>query len=139
MARDDEVAHNAGTEALGFALGALQVGGVPRYELALDSEALRPGANVSGNVDIEAGRFTRVLYTLDRATHATLLHATGELAYEHPLAAPLMPLDEPSSVANPIANTLRQVAFFFESSRACRNSTPGAACAAAVRAPPATP
>jgi hypothetical protein len=132
MARDDEVAHNAGTEALAFAFGAVQVGGVPRYEVALESKALHPGSSVMGNIDIEGSQLTRVLYTLDSATHSTLVYGNGEFGYEHPLGELLTPLDEPSKVDNPVANTLRRVAFFFESSRAC------AGCAA-VMAPSATP
>ena len=46
-----------------------------------------------------------------------------------------MALSEPSKVDNPTADTLRQVAFFFESSRACRSAAVGAACAAKVMAP----
>jgi dienelactone hydrolase len=137
MARDDEVAHNSGTEALAHALGAVVVGGEPRYVTQLDDDQLRPGAALSANLAVEGGAVTRVLYVLDPATHGALTLARDRVRYEHPLSAPFIPLDSPGNVDNPIAESLMQVAFFFESYRACLDATPAALCAASVMAPTA--
>ena len=93
--------HNAGTEALAFAFGALQVGGVPRYEVALESKALRPRIERHGqHRHRRQPAHARPLHA-GPATHSTLVYASDEFGYEHPLAEPLTPLDEPSKVDNP--------------------------------------
>jgi hypothetical protein len=135
MARGDEVAHNRGTEALAYALGAVLVGGEPGYVTELATDELRPGATLSANFDVEGGAITRVLYVLDPATHDALTRARDRIAYVHPLSAPFERLDAPVTVDNPIAEGLMQIAFFFESHRACRSATPASFCAASVMAP----
>jgi hypothetical protein len=138
MARDDEVAHNAGTEALAHALGAALVGGDAGYVTDWVPDDLRPGATLSANLDVEGGAITRVLYVLDPATHDALSRALGSVRYEHPVTAPFRPLAVEMTIDNPIAASLMQVAFFFESHRACRSATPAALCAASVMAPTTT-
>jgi dienelactone hydrolase len=135
VARDDEVAHNSGTEALAHALNAVIVGGDAEYVPQLGTDTLRPGATLSANRDVEGGAVTRALYVLEPATHAALTHAQDSVNYRQPLVAPLSPLDRASTIDNPIDATLMQVAFFFESYRACRSATPAALCAASVMAP----
>jgi dienelactone hydrolase len=134
VARDDEVANNAGTEALAHALAAAIVGGEPAFVTELPVEPLRPGATFRANLDVEGGAITRVLYVLDPATHDTLTRARGTVEYEHPLQAPFTQIDPALVIDNPIAPTLTQAAFFFESYRACRLATPTAVCAASVMA-----
>jgi hypothetical protein len=139
MARHDEVAHNGGTEALAHSLGAVLVGGQPGHVDQIDKAEVRPGATLSANLDVEGGAVTRVLYVLEPATHDALTHALGSVHYEHPLSAPFTPLDADLTVDNPIAASLMQVAFFFESYRACQSATPAAFCAASVMAPLSAP
>jgi hypothetical protein len=105
----------------------------------LDDDELRPGAALSANLPVEGGAVTRVLYVLDPATHGALTLARDRVRYEHPISVPFVPLDAPDDVDNPIAESLRQVAFFFESYRACLNATPAALCAASVMAPTSAP
>jgi hypothetical protein len=137
---DDEVVHNRSAEALGYALGAVFVGGKPRYVPGFNTDELRPGATLSGNYTVDSGAVTRVLYVIDPATHEVLVNAKGTRGYEVPLAAPLSPLPSPIEIDNPISQTLTQVVYFFESLRACyaavpeKVKTPAANCAAAVRA-----
>lgn len=141
MARDDEFVHNRSTEALGFALGVALVGGKPKYVPDLLTDAFRPDATLSGNFDVEEGAVTRVMSLLEPATHDTLTKARGTRAYQVPLIRPFLPLSSAITIANPIAQTLAQIVFFFESQRACTsamlaNKKGGASvCAATVRAP----
>ena len=136
MARNDETVDNQGSEALADALGAEISGGEPNYVLELPVHAVRPGATLSGNVAVDGGTVTRVLYVLDPATHDALIFEHGEQAYQLPLERPFVARSSPLSVDNPLAATAMQVAFFFESYRACRTATPNAVCAASVQAPP---
>jgi dienelactone hydrolase len=135
MARDDEVAHNAGTEELAYALGAQIAGGDPHYALQLMPHELRPGATISGNFEVEGGAVTRVVYVLDPATHTALTHARGSVTVEHPVDRPWTELDDAQEIENPIADALMQVTFFFESYRSCTTMTPAEFCAASVVAP----
>jgi hypothetical protein len=135
MARDDEVVHNRGTELLASALGAVLVGGDPAYVHELKTESIRPGATSSGNFAADGGSVTRVLYELDPATHDGLTLAVGERQYQHPVAPPFTLLPNASRVDNPIATTMTQLAFFFESLRTCATTTPPTTCAGSVEAP----
>jgi dienelactone hydrolase len=135
MARDDESVHNRSTEALASALGAEIIGGDPNYVLDLPVYGLRPGETRSGNLLVDDGAVTRVLYVLDPATHAGLVVARDAQKYQLPLARPFMLRKRPIAVDNPIEQTLMQVAFFLESYRACHTATPAATCAASVQAP----
>jgi hypothetical protein len=82
-----------------------------------------------------------VLYLLDPSTHELLTLERGTQSYDHPaggLSAPFSPLVPPRVVNNPIAATLTQIAFFFESLRACSATGAGTGaksmCAASVQA-----
>jgi dienelactone hydrolase len=136
MARDDESVHNRSTEALASALGAEIIGGDPNYVLDLRVHGLRPGETRSGNLPVDDGAVTRVLYVLDPATHAALVLAHDAQKYQLPLARPFVPRKREIAVDNPIDATLMQVAFFLASYRACHTETPTATCAASVQAPP---
>lgn len=135
MTRDDEVVHNSGTESLAHALGDVLVGGGPGYVTQLVSDDVRPGAALTANVLVEGGAVTRVLYVLDPATHEALTLARDSVRYVHPVRAPFVPLASPRTVDNPIEPSLMQVAFFFQSYRACLSATPTDVCAASVMAP----
>jgi hypothetical protein len=82
---------------------------------------------------------TRVLYLLDPSSHELLTLEHGTQRYDHPpegLSAPFTALEPARVVNNPIAATLTQIAFFFESLRACNMAGSGAKpmCAASVQA-----
>jgi hypothetical protein len=64
-----------------------------------------------------------------------LLRGGGSRSYAVPATRPFGPLDEPQQFDNPIGDALMQVAFFFESWRACGTSGAQSACAAGVIAP----
>jgi len=119
MARDDERAPNARTEALAAALGARSAMAGASVDPELVSDELLPGDTVRANVSLEAGDLTRTLVVLDPATHDTLSFERGQRAFEAPLVAPFTPLDEPAAVDNPTAAALMQIAYFFESLRGC--------------------
>lgn len=135
MARDDETVHNRSSEALASALGAEIIGGDPNYVLDLPVHGLRPGETRSGNLLVDNGAVTRVLYVLDPATHSTLVLAHDAQKYQLPLVRPFMLRKRPVAIDNPIEQTLMQVAFFLESYRVCHTQTPSATCAASVQAP----
>jgi hypothetical protein len=141
MARDDEVVHNRSSESLALALGAQLVGGQPQAVPDLSTADIRQGATLSANYPPGSGTVTRVLYLLDPSTHELLTLERGTQSYDHPaggLSAPFSPLVPPRVVNNPIAATLTQIAFFFESLRACSATGAGTGaksmCAASVQA-----
>ena len=76
-----------------------------------------------------------MLYVLDPATHGALTNARGSLELEHPVTFPFEELGTAVSVDNPIAQSLMQLAFFFESYRACPSEMPRELCSASVVAP----
>lgn len=135
MARDDEAVHNRSTEALGLALGTELAGGSPRHEQGLGTVTIGAGATASGNFAIGDEAVTRILYALEPATHEALHAERGSVAYAHPIEVPFAPLDAPETVDNPIADVLTQLAFYFETWRACVPPAPGSACAASALAP----
>lgn len=130
LAKQDEVAHSAGAEALAHALGAVMIAGAPQHVPQLMTRMLQPGETLS-----TGGAVSRVLYLLNPATHSALTHARGCVEHEHPLSEPPFMRRSPvAEIDNPIIATLMQVAFFFESYRACPGTTP-ASCVASVAAP----
>jgi alpha-beta hydrolase superfamily lysophospholipase len=141
MAVDDEVVHNRSTEVLAHALGATLAGSTPRFVPELPSEDFRPGGTVSGNLALESGAVTRVLYAYDPATHEALQRARSSRHFDAPLDPPFFPRRTPFEVRNPIASLLRQITFYFESLRACYATEPEgpegrvSACVPAVRLP----
>jgi alpha-beta hydrolase superfamily lysophospholipase len=135
MAHDDEVVHNRDTEALAAALGADIAGSDPDFVLGLRVRALRPGATASSNFPIGDGAVTRMLYAIDSATHDALIREHDHKHFRAPLMRPFVERDEPLSVDNPIAETMDQIAFFFESYRACAVATPPTTCPAVLQAP----
>lgn len=111
MAVDDEVVPNSATEALARACGAPIVDAEPSFtDLALAE------APLSENVERDALRLTRGLYTYEPATHGLLSHRDGEQRWVHP---PLPPFEsrEPSPVSNPIDGAVGQAVHFLDSWR----------------------
>jgi hypothetical protein len=140
MAADDEVVHNRSTEVLAHALGTTLVGSTPRFVLELEDEDPRPGATVSGNLALESGAVTRVVYAFEPATHELLVRSRGLRHFDPPLDPPFSPRRDPLDVDNPIAAAFRQIAFYFESLRACYAnelppSDPATTCVPRVRVP----
>jgi hypothetical protein len=120
MAHEDERAPNTRTEALAAALGArLAVAGTAVDPELISDERLS-GDTVRANVSVEAGDLTRTLVVLDPATHDALVLEQGSRMFEDPRAAPpFRELSDPESVANPTADAMMQIAYFFESLRGC--------------------
>ena len=121
MAKGDERAPNARTEALAAALGARPATAVSTIDPDLDlvSEERLPGDTVRANVSLEAGDLTRTLVVLDPATHDALTLQRGERVFEPARSPPFEALPEPEAVSNPTAAALMQIAYFFESLRGC--------------------
>jgi hypothetical protein len=122
MAVGDERVRNASTEALAFAIGASLVDASPRFEPDLETDVLLPRAAIDSNVELPRGAVTRVLQNLDDATSSALVSSKSELRYDRPIKLPFVPLDEPTEIVNPTGALLRQIAFFVESYRACRQA-----------------
>jgi alpha-beta hydrolase superfamily lysophospholipase len=139
MARDDETVHNRASEGLAAALGADIAGSDPSFVLGLRVRALRPGASTSANFLVADGAVTRLLYAVESATHGALIYTEDAKRYRAPLARPFVERATPLAVDNPIEQTLGQVAYFFESFRACAAAQPATVCAAAVQAPVLAP
>jgi hypothetical protein len=133
MAEDDEMVPNSATEALAEALGAALVNADPRHVPGLATAVLRPGSAIRGNFRAEGAKVTRVLQHVRGATHDALVQAVGTRRYETPLAPPFDRLEAPRPVENPTEALLEQIAFFFESYRACLATREGP-CDAAVHA-----
>jgi len=73
-------------------------------------------------------------FAVEQLGDVTLVDAIGVRRYARPLEPPFARLEEPSEVDNPTAALIAQIAFFFESYRACVATSEGAACDAAVHA-----
>jgi hypothetical protein len=135
MARDDEVVANQATEALAYALGAVMVGGEPRYESALATADLPPGGTLTANFPVDGGDVTRALFVAEPATHDALLLEHGRQRYEHPLTELRVPLKRESEIDNPIQSLGAQLGFWFGSVRSCMPQNANVPCAASLQAP----
>lgn len=122
IAVDDELVPNASTEALAYSVGAALVDAEPRFEPKLGVDLVLPGAAIAGNFDLRSGAVTRVAQSFEPAAHDALVSTEGTALYVHPLNADGVQLDEPETIANPTAEALDQIVFFFESYRACRSA-----------------
>lgn len=120
IADDDELVPRASSEALAFGLGATLVDATPQFELELRRVIAVPSVALTGNFPLSRGAVTRVAQGLSRATHTTLFTSAGQIHFEHPLEAEPVPLGTERTVTNPTEAVMRQIAFFFESHRACR-------------------